>query len=1050
MIRISTLVFTIFISASLYGQLKPSLPQPANGTKLNPEKVAPPLNYRPGVPAAAPAFPQGRTFGSIPSLPKPIGGAVPMRVYVSQETGTPYRIEGQVPADTEKSLETQVLDYLNIAGEVLKMKSPAQEFAIKTSETDELGHTHVRLQQMWKGVPVHAAEAILHKKDGAFHLFNGRFYPTPNLPDVKPVISGENAAGIALAHAGNFAPVKNLLDWEKQFVQTEQTSANLTIYHPGKKVGGERLAWHVVVVPNLAARYSYFVDAKTGEVLNHYNELCQLSWHLNRDREHQHTEKCTHAPNEPLAVASPAPLPPDGPAEADANDLFGISRHIHTYQKSNVYYLIDASRTMFKSNQSIFPNEAVGVILTVDALNTSPENNNFAADHITSSNNVWNNSKAVSAHYNAAKSYEYFKNTFNRESINAQGGNILSFINVAESDGSGMDNAFWNGAAMFYGNGNQGFKAPLCKSLDVTGHELTHGVVQSTSNLEYYGESGALNESFADVFGAMIDRDDWRMGEDVVNPIFFPTGALRDLSNPHNGGSSLNDNGWQPAHYAERYTGEEDNAGVHINSGIPNKAFFLIASNASVGKDKAEQIYYRALTKYLVKSSQFVDCRNAVVQSATDLYGAAAADAANAAFDAVGIGAGSGTNSQTDINQNSGDDFVLLTDNSLSTLYIFTPGGQPVANPLSSTNITGRPSVTDDGSAIYFIDETNRMRRITINWQTGNVNEQIIQNEPIWRNVAVSKDGARLAALTTDYDNELWVAELGSPWGIFNLYNPTTGQGGPTTGNVVYADVLEWDVSGEWVMYDALNRIKTTTGDDIEYWDISFIRVWNKSINNFGDGFTGKLFSLLPEDVSVGNPTFAKNSDYIIAFDYLDNFTEEYYLMAANVETGAVSEIFYNLDLSWPSYSVDDKMMVFDAEDNAGTPVLAMIPLGTDKISASGNAFIFIENGRRGVWFANGTRVLTGSQEVFSQNNVRLYPNPVGDQLTLEFLAKNTGETSVELFDLMGKKVLAKSFAQYTGENRLLLPLTSLPGGTYVLRLMTEGGGAVALKVVKR
>jgi bacillolysin len=146
-------------------------------------------------------------------------------------------------------------------------------------------------------------------------------------------------------------------------------------------------------------------------------------------------------------------------------------------------------------------------------------------------------------------------------------------INVADEDGSSMGNAFWNGQAMFYGNGDGAFQ-PLARGLDVAGHEMTHGVVQSTANLDYEGESGALNESFADVFGSMIDRDDWKIGEDVVKTSAFPSGALRSLEDPHNGASTNNFNaGWQPRHYDERYKGTEDNGGVHINSGIPTGHF---------------------------------------------------------------------------------------------------------------------------------------------------------------------------------------------------------------------------------------------------------------------------------------------------------------------------------------------------------------------------------------------------------------------------------------------------------------------------------------------
>src|SRR6185436_18716992 len=116
------------------------------------------------------------------------------------------------------------------------------------------------------------------------------------------------------------------------------------------------------------------------------------------------------------------------------------------------------------------------------------------------------------------------------------GGNIVSIINVTDENDNNMDNAFWSGAAMFYGNGNQAFTS-LAKGLDVAGHEMSHGVIQNTANLEYLSQSGALNESYADIFGSLIDRDDYKMGEDVVKLNFFPSGALRDLSNPHNGGN---------------------------------------------------------------------------------------------------------------------------------------------------------------------------------------------------------------------------------------------------------------------------------------------------------------------------------------------------------------------------------------------------------------------------------------------------------------------------------------------------------------------------------
>ena len=979
-------------------------------------------------------------------MPKPVKNQLSLKAFISPETGTPYLIEGSFEAAAEKGIDAQVQDYLAAVQPVLGLKNPAEELAVRNVETDQLGYSHVRFQQAWKGVPVYGAEAILHKNKQAFYLFNGRFFPTPEISDVTPSVTAATAADLALSHVSAFTKVKNLTPMEMKLAGGEQAVTELVVYHVDQKSDAAHLAWHVTVVPNITARYSYFIDAKTGDVLNFHSELCQLAWHLNGEN-HQCGAPIVN-PRLPVGQgqSSTVNLPSPPPATANANDLLGQLRLINTYQQGSTFYLIDASQTMFKPAQSTFPDDPVGVIWTIDAQNTSPENNNFAAAHVTSANNAWTNAKAVSAHYHGERAFDYFKLTFGRESINGQGGNIVSLINVVESDNSQMDNAFWNGFAMFYGNGNQAFSAPLAKALDVSGHEMSHGVIQATANLEYLDESGALNESFADVFGAMIDRDDWQMGEDVVNFGIFPSGALRDLSNPHNGGTNLNDNGWQPAHFNERYTGSQDNGGVHINSGIPNKAFYLFATNTSVGKAKAEQVYYRALSQYLVKSSNFVDCRNAVIQAATDLYGTAEVNAAKAAFDAVGIGAGSGSNNQNDIPANPGDDYILMTDSDYSQLYIFTPDGQGIANPLTGTAPISRPSVTDDGSALVFISDDNKMRALTINWSTGDVNEQIIHDDPIWRNVAISKDGERIAALTTDYDNLLWVFDYGiGNWQSFELFNPTTGQGGPTTGDVQYADVLEWDITSQWVMYDALNTLNTTGGNGIEYWDISFVRVWDGG--NFTSGYVEKLFSSLPQDVSVGNPTFSKNSDYIIAFDYIDDYAGEYYLMGANIEKNDVATIYQNLGLSWPNYSIDDKRLVFDAEATDGTPVLAFISLNNDKISPSGSASIFIEDGRWGVWFANGDRVL-GVADFIAEKNIRLYPNPVDGNLNLEFTTQKSGEAQLQVFDLMGRQVLGEKFQVSQGENQRRLNMASLPGGQYFIRLNLTDGQAT-MKVVK-
>ena len=138
---------------------------------------------------------------------------------------------------------------------------------------------------------------------------------------------------------------------------------------------------------------------------------------------------------------------------------------------------------------------------------------------------------------------------------------------------------------------------------------------------------------------------------------------------------------------------------------------------------------------------------------------------------------------------------------------------------------------------------------------------------------------------------------------------------------------------------------------------LGFIRVWNNNANNFGDGFVTKLFSALPENASVGNPTFSKNSPFIIGFDLFDEFNDDYFVMGANIETGDVGTIWQNFDLGYPSYSVEDDAIIFDAQDSFGDRVVGIADLDSDKINRIGNPSVFIDGGflgaRWGTWFGN-------------------------------------------------------------------------------------------------
>ncbi|MGE5264531.1 MAG: M4 family metallopeptidase [Acidobacteriota bacterium] len=250
---------------------------------------------------------------------------------------------------------------------------------------------------------------------------------------------------------------------------------------------------------------------------------------------------------------------------------------------------------------------------------------------------------AQAAHDGAGKVYDYYFNTFKRDGIDGQGSPMISTVHYG-NDPQDAENAAWIGQRqqMIYGDGGRIMK-PLSYGLDVVGHEFTHGVTDGTAGLIYAGQSGALNESYSDIFAAMIDRGNWTIGEAIVKSPPFPIPYLRNLEDPSAGGNynpsdPLSSVG-QPSKMSEYanlpLSRKADNGGVHVNSGIPNRAAFLVAR--AIGKEKMEQIYYRTLTQYLSPNSNFQDAARATVRSATELYGATEANAVRDAFSQVGI-----------------------------------------------------------------------------------------------------------------------------------------------------------------------------------------------------------------------------------------------------------------------------------------------------------------------------------------------------------------------------------------------------------------------------
>jgi Zn-dependent metalloprotease len=246
----------------------------------------------------------------------------------------------------------------------------------------------------------------------------------------------------------------------------------------------------------------------------------------------------------------------------------------------------------------------------------------------------------------AGATYDFYLAVLGRNSVDGRGLRLDSSIHFQRR----FDNAFWNGTQMVYGDGDGVIFNRFTISTDVIGHELTHGVTQYSANLEYEGQSGALNESMSDVFGSLVkqyqlkqtaDKADWLIGQGLlakgINGV-----ALRSMKAP---GTAYNDpklggKDPQPAHIKAYQEMDEDNGGVHINSGIPNHAFFLAATIlGGYAWERAGKIWYAALTKKLSATANFQDAADATFEAAGELFGAGKAEqtAVQQAWSGVGI-----------------------------------------------------------------------------------------------------------------------------------------------------------------------------------------------------------------------------------------------------------------------------------------------------------------------------------------------------------------------------------------------------------------------------
>ncbi|PGL69519.1 M4 family metallopeptidase [Bacillus sp. AFS055030] len=514
----------------------------------------------------------------------------------NESVGSPEFVSGQLTKSSTKSPKDIVFGYVNANKDKFKlgMKSSEESFIIKSSNKDMLG-TALRLQQVYNGVPVWGStQTALVGDDGVLTVFSGTVAPnldTKKGLKVEKKVNANKSIKIAEADLG-FTPT-----YEKD------PTSELVVY-----TNGDEATYAYLVNLNFLSpkpgNFNYFIDASTGKILNSYNNL---------DEAH------SSAPGKPGGTGSTTNTTGTGVG------VLGDSKTLNMTVSGSTYYLQDNTR-------------APGGIFTYDAANRQ----RLAGTLWTSPDNLLNSTydaAAVDAHYFTGLTFDYYKNVFNRNSYDNKGGALKSSVHYSRK----YNNAFWNGSQMVYGDGDGTTFIPLSGGIDVVAHELTHAVTETSSNLIYQNESGALNEAISDIFGTIIEfynnkNPDYLIGEDIYTPKIAGD-ALRSMSDPTKFGD--------PDNYNNRYTGTADNGGVHTNSGIINKAAYLIAQGGTaygvtvtgIGNTKLAQIFYRANTTYLTASSTFSQARAACLKAASDLFGTSSSEVTTVskAFDAVGV-----------------------------------------------------------------------------------------------------------------------------------------------------------------------------------------------------------------------------------------------------------------------------------------------------------------------------------------------------------------------------------------------------------------------------
>ncbi len=841
---------------------------------------------------------------------------------------------------------------------------PESEFGLVGDQTDEQGFRSLRFAQRLGGRTVWPAELIVRLDlSGVVYLVEGTQVPTPHRIVTDPKLTADEAAG-RVFRSIPFA------------ANGSASPAELVIFAPLDQA--PRLAWKFDITVGLLTAWNFVVDASDGGILRRTS----------------------------LVV--------DAAVKGAGVDVTGATRNLNLWQDGGTYYTVDTSKPMFDPTSAL-PNNGRGVIGIYDGGNKVVEDTQFSSGLVksTSPTSGWL-PDAVGSAWGLAATYDYFQDRFKRNSLDGQGGKISSIVRYDVN----LANAFYihQTKTMVFGD----FET---KFVEVTGHELTHGVTASSGNggiLEYQSQSGALNESLSDIFGNMVKlfatgAQDWKIrllqnGKDTV---------IRDFQNPNNvinGGITLPKNMSQYV----KLNADQDHGGVHVNSSINNHAFYLAAEGLpdAIGLKDAEQIFYRAQTMHLQKQSQFIDMRLAAVASAQELFGATSKQVSKIkeAYDGVEIFDAPDSPAPAPIPTISAPDSTLFLTvdpffgNILLGRREQAAGDPNVGTILNTHGVTlsgKRISVTGDGAYAVFVTADNDIGVI----QTDGNEVTFADIAGSIHSVAVSPDGSRIAVVLIDASSGLPQDQIGlvdlntGKVSFIKLFSPAQ-DGDKALDIIKFADSMTFLPDGRRIIYDAYAEIPLQNGAVFSGWGIYSL-----------DFATGQIIGLISLDdgLDFGNPSLGKVHPNLLTFEVVDKQTGISTIVVADLTSGsakAIGQLTQQGVFGFPSFTGDDKAVIYSQVDLNTTTTISLHrqALAEDGVSPAGNPTLWLADAdfsaiyRRGTFSSQNT---PPTVTILSPTTAESFTVPVTIQVRVQASDAETSVAKVELY--IGSTRIAES-----------------------------------------